>query len=57
MCGRFTLHLPPEMIAEIFGVPLLADIRPRFNVALRKRTIIVRRNRRRAGDGSDEVGA
>jgi putative SOS response-associated peptidase YedK len=33
MCGRFTLHLPPEMIAEIFGVLLVSDVKPRFNVA------------------------
>jgi putative SOS response-associated peptidase YedK len=33
MCGRFTLHLPPELIAEIFGVPLVSDVKPRFNVA------------------------
>jgi putative SOS response-associated peptidase YedK len=33
MCGRFTLHLPPELITEIFGVALPDDFRPRFNVA------------------------
>jgi putative SOS response-associated peptidase YedK len=33
MCGRFTLHIPPELIAEIFGAPLPVDYRPRFNVA------------------------
>jgi putative SOS response-associated peptidase YedK len=33
MCGRFTLHIPPELIAEIFGTPLPVDYRPRFNVA------------------------
>jgi putative SOS response-associated peptidase YedK len=42
MCGRFTLHLPPELIAEIFGVPLLADIRPRFNVAPSQTHLVVR---------------
>jgi putative SOS response-associated peptidase YedK len=33
MCGRFTLHLPAELIADIFRVPFLADFVPRFNVA------------------------
>jgi putative SOS response-associated peptidase YedK len=36
------LHLPPELIAEIFGVPLLADIRPRFNVAPSQTHLVVR---------------
>jgi len=33
MCGRFTLHLPPELIAEIFGMQQPVDFTPRFNVA------------------------
>lgn len=33
MCGRFTLHLPAEVISEIFRVPLLADLAPRYNIA------------------------
>jgi len=33
MCGRFTLHIPPELITEIFGAPLPVDYRSRFNVA------------------------
>lgn len=33
MCGRFTLHLPAEVIAGIFGVELMKDLTPRFNIA------------------------
>ncbi|HTP63884.1 MAG TPA: SOS response-associated peptidase [Geobacteraceae bacterium] len=32
MCGRFTLHLPPELIAGIFKVSLSTVFSPRFNV-------------------------
>ncbi len=33
MCGRFTLHIPPELIAEAFNVPLPGVFTPRFNGA------------------------
>jgi putative SOS response-associated peptidase YedK len=42
MCGRFTLHLSPELIAEIFRVPFLADFVPRFNVAPSQSQPVVR---------------
>ena len=41
MCGRFTLHLPPDLIAEIFGAPLPVDFSPRFNVAPSQRHPVV----------------
>ena len=33
MCGRFDLHLPRELLAEIFGITVVRDIRPRYNIA------------------------
>lgn len=33
MCGRFTLHLPAEVIAEIFRAALLTEIAPRYNIS------------------------
>jgi len=42
MCGRFTLHLPAEVIAEIFGVPLPAGLSPRYNIAPSQMNLVVR---------------
>ena len=33
MCGRFDLHLPKELLEEIFGVSITDDIQPRYNIA------------------------
>jgi len=33
MCGRFTFNLPPELLAEIFGLAEFPSVVPRFNVA------------------------
>ena len=33
MCGRYTVAVDPQLLAERFGVTLPADIEPRFNVA------------------------
>jgi putative SOS response-associated peptidase YedK len=33
MCGRFTVAVDPQLLAERFNVALPADIGPRFNVA------------------------
>lgn len=33
MCGRFTLILPPEVLAEILGLAEVPRIEPRYNIA------------------------
>ena len=33
MCGRYTVAVDPQLLAERFGVTLPEDIEPRFNVA------------------------
>jgi putative SOS response-associated peptidase YedK len=33
MCARYTLSSPQNLIAEVFGLDLLLDILPRYNVA------------------------
>ena len=42
MCGRFTLQITKEMIAEIFGISILQDIQPRYNIAPTQQVAIVR---------------
>ena len=42
MCGRFTLHLPADVIAKIFKVLLLANLPPRYNVAPSQLNLVVR---------------
>ena len=33
MCGRFTFAISPELLAEVFGVPVLEEIPRRYNIA------------------------
>src|SRR5579871_5903678 len=33
MCGRFTLQTPAYVIADLFGLPSVPELAPRFNVA------------------------
>ena len=33
MCGRFTVAVDPQLLAERFDVALPEDVAPRFNVA------------------------
>ena len=42
MCGRFDLHLPREIIAEIFGISILQDIQPRYNIAPTQQVAVIR---------------
>ncbi|MHC1698834.1 MAG: SOS response-associated peptidase [Geobacteraceae bacterium] len=42
MCGRFDLHLPIESLSTIFGVPILHDLHPRFNIAPTQQVLVVR---------------
>src|SRR5262245_3243966 len=46
MCGRYALSRPPELIASLFGVTLLSQMReapPRYNVAPGEAAPVVRR--------------
>jgi putative SOS response-associated peptidase YedK len=42
MCGRFTLILPPEKLAEIFGLAELPRIEPRYNIAPSQQVAAIR---------------
>ncbi|BAZ54242.1 hypothetical protein NIES4103_69270 (plasmid) [Nostoc sp. NIES-4103] len=33
MCGRFTLNQPATVLAQVFGVQLVADLAPQYNIA------------------------
>ncbi|QSJ14488.1 SOS response-associated peptidase [Nostoc sp. UHCC 0702] len=33
MCGRFTLNQPAAALAQLFGVQLVADLAPQYNIA------------------------
>ena len=33
MCGRYTVAVDPQLLAERFGIALPEDFAPRFNVA------------------------
>jgi putative SOS response-associated peptidase YedK len=51
MCGRFTLYASPEQLAELFDLPELPILAPRFNIAPTQPVGIVRidpRTRQRA---------
>jgi putative SOS response-associated peptidase YedK len=42
MCGRFDLHLPREAIAGIFGITIVQDIQPRYNIAPTQQVVVIR---------------
>ena len=42
MCGRITLYLSPELLAELFGLPELPRISPRFNICPSQQIGVVR---------------
>lgn len=44
MCGRFDLHLPRELLEEIFGISISRDIMPRYNIAPTQEIAVVRTN-------------
>ncbi len=41
MCGRFTLQVPPEQLAAVFGIPV-PNITPRFNIAPSQQIAVIR---------------
>ena len=42
MCGRYTLSAPGEVVAELFGLPDVPTLAPRFNVAPTQESLVVR---------------
>ena len=42
MCGRYSLHTHPEVIALYFKLGLMPDITPRYNIAPSTKVLIVR---------------
>ena len=50
MCGRFTLHFPVELLAEIFDLPGLARFVPRYNIALTQAAAVVRSSEKWTAD-------
>jgi putative SOS response-associated peptidase YedK len=44
MCGRFTLQIPPELLAEIFGLLEIPVIPARYNIAPTQKVAVVRSN-------------
>ncbi|MDD3295401.1 MAG: hypothetical protein PHG20_12020 [Geobacteraceae bacterium] len=42
MCGRFTFAISPEHLAEIFGVTILFDFSPRYNIAPTQPVLTIR---------------
>ena len=43
MCGRFTFDIPPELLAEIFGLAVVPEIAPNYNIAPTQMAPVVRR--------------
>ena len=44
MCGRYTLHAHPDVVALLFGLSEVPAYQPRFNIAPSAEVLIIRRN-------------
>jgi putative SOS response-associated peptidase YedK len=44
MCGRFTLHISPELLAEIFGLTEIPVFPARYNIAPTQQVAAIRRH-------------
>lgn len=53
MCGRYALTSPPELIASLFGITLLSQIRARYNISPTQSAPVVRQ--RKEGRALDEL--
>ena len=42
MCGRFAFDIPPELLAEIFGLAVVPDSAPNYNIAPTQMASVVR---------------
>lgn len=49
MCGRYTLSTPGELLAELFELPSVPDLPPRYNIAPTQEVAAVRRETPEAG--------
>jgi len=49
MCGRFTLQISPELLAEIFGLVEIPVFPARYNIAPSQNIAVIRQN----GDGQN----
>ena len=47
MCGRYSLHTNPEVIALYFKLGLLPEIKPRYNIAPSTNVLIVRQDEKK----------
>src|ERR1039457_614902 len=52
MCGRFTLQIPPELLAEIFGLLEIPVYPARYNISPTQKIAVIRQN----GDGQNRFG-
>ena len=44
MCGRYSLHSNPEVVALLFGLSEVPAYQPRYNIAPTAQVLIIRRN-------------
>ena len=44
MCGRYSLHTHPEVVALYFKLGLLPEITPRYNITPGTKVLIVRQD-------------
>ena len=44
MCGRYSLHSNPEVVALMFGLAEIPAYQPRYNIAPASQVLIIRRN-------------
>jgi len=51
MCGRFTLQIPAELLAEIFGLSEAPELPARYNIAPTQQVAVVRQH----ADGSNRL--
>jgi len=42
VCGRFAFVIPPAVLAEIFGVPVPAALKDRYNISPTQQVLIIR---------------
>jgi putative SOS response-associated peptidase YedK len=42
MCGRFTLQIPAELLAELFGLPDPSEVPARYNIAPTQQVAVIR---------------
>jgi putative SOS response-associated peptidase YedK len=50
MCGRYSLHANPEVIALYFKLGILPELRPRYNIAPSSQVLAVRQDKGRVAD-------